>query len=95
MLTTSLSLPFATSHEVRLTDVTALPAGSGTNRVLHILFRATVLAIAIFFWSVGFVLLTSLLSLPLTLTLWLCGAATMLVGVKADHMAARPPESRP
>lgn len=89
MTTTALPHPFATSHQVRLGDITELPATSTTNRLLHIGFRATVLAVAVLFWSTGFLLLTSLLALPVTLTLWLCGAATMALGVKADHLAAR------
>jgi|KBSSwiStaDraftv2_1062776.scaffolds.fasta_scaffold52176_3 hypothetical protein len=90
MTTTALPFPhLAHSHEVRLTDVTALPAADTTNRRLHILFRTVVFAIAAGFALTGFALLTSLLALPFTLVMWFCAATTMGLGVMADHAAAR------
>ena len=91
MTTTALVFPHvASSHEVRLADVTALPATNPVNRRLHILFRATVFAIAAGFALTGFALLTSLLALPFTLVMWFCAATTMALGVVADHAASRP-----
>lgn len=90
MTTTAIPFPHAVaSHEVGLTDITALPATGITNRRLHILFRAVVFAIAAGFALTGFTLLTSLLALPLTVGMWFCAATTMALGVVADHAAAR------
>ena len=90
MTTTALPFPHAaSSHEVRLAAVTALPTTGTTNRRLHILFRAAVFVIAAGFALTGFMLLTSLAVLPFTLVMWFCAATTMALGVMADHAASR------
>ena len=89
---TTIAIPFphaVASHEVGLTDITALPATGSTNRRLHILFRAVVFVIAAGFALTGFGLLTSLSAIPLTLVMWFCAATTMALGIVADHAAAR------
>jgi hypothetical protein len=90
MATTALTFPHVTDHEVQLAEVTALPATGTTNRLLHVLFRATVLAVAVTFWITGFIVLSSPLAVPFTVTMWICAAATMVFGIKADLYAERP-----
>lgn len=91
MATTALPFPHVVTHEVRLAEVTALPATNTTNRLLHLLFRATVLAVAVVFWFTGFVVLTSPLAVPFTVAMWICAAATMALGIRADLKAERQP----
>jgi hypothetical protein len=91
MATTVLTLPHVIDHEVQLAEVTALPATGATNRALHVLFRATVLAVAVSFWIAGFIVLTSPLAVPFTVSMWIGAAATMALGIRADLSAERPP----
>jgi len=90
MTTTALTFPHVIDHEVQLAEVTALPATGTTNRLLHVLFRAAVLAVAVTFWITGFVVLSSPLAVPFTVAMWICAAATMALGIKADLYAERP-----
>jgi hypothetical protein len=91
MITTALPFPQAADHEVRLTEVTALPATGTINRRLHVLFRATVLLVAISFFITGFVVLSSPLAVPFSVSMWICAAATLALGIRADLQAERPP----
>lgn len=91
MATTALAVPTVIAQEVRIADITALPATNRTNRLLHLLFRATVLAVAISFWVIGFIVLSSPLAVPFTVTMWIGAAATMALGIRADLQAERPP----
>lgn len=90
MATTSLPFPQIADDEVGLAEVTALPRTGRTNRLLHVLFRAAVLAVAVSFWLTGFVVLTSALAVPFTISMWIAAAATMALGIRADLLAERP-----
>lgn len=96
MAATALTFPHAADHgvqadqEVQIATITALPATGTTNRVIHVLFRATVLAVAVTFWLTGFVMLSSPLAVPFTVAMWICAAGTMALGIKADLAAERP-----
>ena len=90
MTTTTLTFPHATDHEVRLAEVTALPATGTVNRRLHVLFRATVLLVAISFFLTGLVVLSSPLAVPFTVSMWICAAGTLALGITADLQAERP-----
>ncbi len=92
MTTTTLSFPhIAAEQEIRIAAVTALPATGTSNRLLHVLFRATVLVVAVSFFLVGLLVLTAPLAVPFTVSMWICAAATLALGIRADLCAERPP----
>ena len=95
MATTALDFPRAAAEQqVRLATVTALPATDATDRLLHALFRATVLVIAVAFFVAGLLVLSSPLAVPVTVSMWICAAATLALGIRADLHAERPPAAQ-
>ncbi len=90
MTTTTLTFPHAADHEVRLAAVTALPPTGTVNRRLHVLFRATVLVVAVSFFIAGVIVLSSPLAVPFTVSMWIGAAGTLALGIKADLQAERP-----
>jgi len=87
MATTALTFPQHAEQQVRLATITALPATGTTNRTLHLLFRAAVLVIALAFFIAGLTLLDAPLAVPFTVSLWIGGAATLTLGIRADLFA--------
>ena len=92
MATTALHFPRAAAdQEIRIATVTALPATGTSDRLLHVLFRATILVIAVTFGVAGLLALSSPLAVPFTVSMWICAAATIALGIRADLAAERPP----
>jgi len=95
MATTALDYPHAaTEQQIRIATVTALPATGASDRRLHVLFRATILLIAVTFFIAGLLVLSSPLAVPFTVSMWVCAAATIALGIRADLDAGRPPAVR-
>lgn len=86
MATTTLSYPHTADHPETLdqTDVLTQPATDQTDRRLHLGFRAAVLVVALSFFLTGFIVLTTPLAVPFTVSMWICAAATIALGARAD-----------
>ena len=89
MATTAITLPRHAQQQVRLATITALPRTGTTKRTLHLLFRSTVLVIALSFFVAGLILLDSPPAVPVTISMWIGGAATLALGIVADLSAER------
>jgi hypothetical protein len=95
MATTALHFPHAAADEqIRIATVTALPATGASDRLLHVLFRATVLVLAVAFGGAGLLVLSSPLAVPFTVWMWICAAVTIALDIRADLGAERPPAVR-
>ncbi len=95
MATTALDFPHtAADQQIRIATVTALPATGASDRLLHVLFRVTILVIAVAFVGAGLLTLSSPLAVPFTVSMWICAAATMALGIRADLVADRLPAVR-
>jgi hypothetical protein len=91
MATTALHFPHtAAEQQIRFATVTALPATGASDRLLHVLFRATILVIAIAFVGAGLLALSSPLAVPFTVSMWICAVVTIALGIAADLRADRP-----
>lgn len=92
MATTALDFPHAAAEQqIRIATVIALPATGTTSRRLHVLFRATILVIAVVFFATGLLVLSSPLAVPFTVSMWVCAAITIALGIRADLGAEPPP----
>lgn len=86
MTTTTIPYPHAGDHAETLdqTDVLTQPGADLTTRLLHWGYRVTVLVVALTFFLTGFVVLTTPLAVPFTVSMWICAAATIALGARAE-----------